>query len=309
MDDPRIRTLDALIKKGQEVGKSRWPDEYLANEGVVNPILFTTWTTQVGQFFMDYIDKENAFVDQFNVMVLTANQKYPYSGHVLLGVRLLQDLMKYLNDKPSYPVSKQVDSHRSTKEITAVNRKVFIVHGQDEKIKGEVEEFLLSIGLEPIILHKQASLGKTIIEKVEHYSDVVFAVILLTEDDFGGALPSGQATTNDLSLFKYLENPKLLESISEKEKDVLKSQFLKWLEELFSLLKPRARQNVIFECGFFIAKLGRDRVAALCEEGIERPSDLDGLLYTPIDQKGEWKKKLAKEIDASGIEIDEKYLI
>jgi predicted nucleotide-binding protein/predicted RNA-binding Zn-ribbon protein involved in translation (DUF1610 family) len=189
------------------------------------------------------------------------------------------------------------------------NRKVFIVHGQDEKIKSEVEDFLISIGLDPIILHKQASLGKTIIEKVEHYSDVGFAVILLTEDDLGGAIPSGEATTEESYLYKFIENPKLLESISENERDILKSQFFKWFVEAFSLLKTRARQNVIFEFGYFIAKLGRDKVAALCEEGIERPSDIDGLLYTPIDQKGEWKKKLAKEIDASGIKIDEKYLI
>ncbi len=189
------------------------------------------------------------------------------------------------------------------------NRKVFIVHGQDEKIKSEVEEFLISIDLEPIILHKQVSLGKTIIEKVEHYSDVGFAVIILTEDDFGGVLPSGQATTNDLFLFNCLINPKLLEGISDKEREILKGQFIKWIEEISSLLKPRARQNVIFEFGYFIAKLGRGRVAALCESDIERPSDIDGLLYTPLDQKGEWKKKIAKEIDAAGIKIDEKFFM
>jgi len=192
--------------------------------------------------------------------------------------------------------------------LEANNRKVFIVHGQDEKIKSEVEEFLISIDLDPIILHKQADLGKTIIEKVEYYSDVGFAVIVLTNDDFGGVLPSGQATTYDLLLFNCLINPKLLEDISEKEREILKSQFIKWIEKIASLLKPRARQNVIFEFGYFIAKLGRGRVAALCESDIERPSDINGLLYTPLDQKGEWKKKLAKEIDASGIKIDEKYL-
>ena len=41
-------------------------------------------------------------------------------------------------------------------------------------------------------------------------------------------------------------------------------------------LKPRARQNVIFELGFFIAALGRKRHAALYEDGVEPPATTRG---------------------------------
>ena len=81
--------------------------------------------------------------------------------------------------------NRSIIKKQSSKEKSLDNRKIFIVHGQDEKIKNEVEEFLISVELEPIILHKQADLGKTIIEKVEFYSDVSFAVILLTKEDVG----------------------------------------------------------------------------------------------------------------------------
>lgn len=66
----------------------------------------------------------------------------------------------------------------------------------------------------------------------------------------------------------------------------------------------RARQNVVFELGFFCGLLGRKRVCAVYETGVEWPSDLHGLAYVPYDQGGGWKHKVAKEIDAAGIEVD-----
>jgi len=69
-------------------------------------------------------------------------------------------------------------------------------------------------------------------------------------------------------------------------------------------LKPRARQNVILELGYFLGKLGRKRVCSLFQEGVDIPSDYSGVLFTPIDKKGSWKLELAREIKASGINID-----
>jgi predicted nucleotide-binding protein len=66
--------------------------------------------------------------------------------------------------------------------------------------------------------------------------------------------------------------------------------------------RPRARQNVVFEFGYFIGKLGRGRVVALYESEVELPSDVTGMLYTELS--GNWHTKLARELDAAGIEID-----
>jgi hypothetical protein len=68
--------------------------------------------------------------------------------------------------------------------------------------------------------------------------------------------------------------------------------------------RPRGRQNVIFELGFFYAKLGRNRVAVLIDEGVEEPSDLRGLVYIPIDPGGGWKQALARELKTASIPFD-----
>jgi predicted nucleotide-binding protein len=69
-------------------------------------------------------------------------------------------------------------------------------------------------------------------------------------------------------------------------------------------LKPRARQNVILELGYFIGVLGRRHVCALKAPSVEVPSDLDGLLYVELDAAGAWRLRLAKEMKAAGLDVD-----
>ncbi len=68
-------------------------------------------------------------------------------------------------------------------------------------------------------------------------------------------------------------------------------------------LKPRARQNVVFELGFFIGSLQLEHVAALVKGDIERPSDFDGVVYISLDQ-GDWRAALGRELKAAGYEFD-----
>ncbi len=69
-----------------------------------------------------------------------------------------------------------------------------------------------------------------------------------------------------------------------------------------SALNVRARQNVVFELGFFFGKLGRRRVVALYEEGVELPSDISGVLYKSL--AGNWHTELGRELRAAGIKVD-----
>lgn len=69
-------------------------------------------------------------------------------------------------------------------------------------------------------------------------------------------------------------------------------------------LKPRARQNVIFELGYFVGKLRRERICVLRKENVEIPSDYEGILYIEMDKGGGWKQRLAKEMKEVGIKID-----
>jgi hypothetical protein len=66
----------------------------------------------------------------------------------------------------------------------------------------------------------------------------------------------------------------------------------------------RARQNVIFELGYFVGKLGRDRVAAIVVGEIEKPGDYQGVVYIPYDAPGAWKGMLAREFKVLGLPFD-----
>jgi predicted nucleotide-binding protein len=155
----------------------------------------------------------------------------------------------------------QLISESKNKPFHPTN-KVFVVHGHDVETKESVARFLERLRLDPIILHEQPNSGRTIIEKFEAFSNVGFAVVLLTPDDVGAS------------------------STSPKE------------------LKPRARQNVILELGYFMGKLSRYRVCALHRRGIEIPSDYQGILYIEFDEAGAWKAKLAQELVEANYSID-----
>lgn len=63
-------------------------------------------------------------------------------------------------------------------------------------------------------------------------------------------------------------------------------------------LRPRARQNVVFELGFLLAKLGRNKVVALCKEekDFEFPSNYQGVQLLNMDLEGAWQRVLAREM-------------
>lgn len=140
---------------------------------------------------------------------------------------------------------------------------VFLVHGRDQALRETVARFLERLGLNVTVLHEMPDQGRTVIEKFEHYSNVGFAIVLLTGDDRGGL--------KETSAAEY---------------------------------QLRARQNVLFELGFFVGRLGRQRVCALREEGVEVPSDYHGVVYVPIDPAGYWKLTLAREMKAAGLPVD-----
>ena len=69
------------------------------------------------------------------------------------------------------------------------------------------------------------------------------------------------------------------------------------------IMQSRARQNVVFEMGYFMALLGRERVMLLLQPGVEEPSDLKGVVYTSLDKDGAWKYRLVKELREQGYKV------
>lgn len=149
----------------------------------------------------------------------------------------------------------------------ATNRDVFVVYGHDHDARTQLEAMLRRWDLEPLILDQLPSEGTTLIEKLEKYArdDVRFAVVLATPDDEGHVRGKSDEA------------------------------------------RYRARQNVVLELGMLLAKIGRSRVAILLkdQESMERPSDLQGLIYLAFkDDVDEVKVTLAKEMNKQGIAID-----
>lgn len=124
------------------------------------------------------------------------------------------------------------------------------------------------IGLEPIVLRRQVDAGATVIEKIEANSDVGYAFILLTPDEY--------AYTQDQQA----------------------------LEESQRHIELRARPNVIFEFGYFVGKLGRNRGCCLHKGEVVVPSDLSGLVYKKVDSSIENQAyAIVKELKAAGYKL------
>lgn len=82
-----------------------------------------------------------------------------------------------------------------TVPTSPASNRIFVVHGQNLGIKESVARFLEKLDLEPVILHEKPNIGRTIIEKFSDYSDVHFAVVLLTADDEGKLIGSPDMPT------------------------------------------------------------------------------------------------------------------
>lgn len=65
--------------------------------------------------------------------------------------------------------------------------------------------------------------------------------------------------------------------------------------------KDRARQNVVFETGYFIGKLGRENIIIIADPSVEIPSDLSGVVYT---DKSDWRAVVLTELSDIGYDID-----
>ena len=178
------------------------------------------------------------------------------------NIKIISDAIEEHNTK-EFPQkeNKPIKQKILTSKNEVNTKDIFIVHGHNEEVKHNVARVIEKLKLTPIILNEQSNEGLTIIEKFEKYSNVSFAVVLLTYDDFGNSKSSEKSN-------------------------------------------KRARQNVILELGYFIAKLGRQNVLPLYEDDVELPSDISGVLYTKIDNSENWKFRLVKELKSAGFNVD-----
>jgi predicted nucleotide-binding protein len=158
---------------------------------------------------------------------------------------------------------------------TSPKREIFISHGKDQKALNELKKILVELGFTPVILSEQPSGGRTVVEKLEDYSDVGYAFIILTPDDLGGVTEPGGVWSRPARLRKFLKTA-----------------------------HTRPRMNVVLEFGFFVGKLGRHRVTCLLKKPVEQPSDMQGIVYLNFKESvEEIREEIGKELEAAGYEI------
>lgn len=73
--------------------------------------------------------------------------------------------------------------------------------------------------------------------------------------------------------------------------------------------QPRVRQNVIFELGYFLGKLGRAKVCTLIKGVVEVPSDYYGVVYVEMDDKRAWRFELIRELKEAQFDVDANDLV
>lgn len=202
--------------------------------------------------------------------ILISCSKLPFTYLGLDFIKQINDfksLLELILDKSnSIPFEQEVSLEKKCSTNTIEKRnmrmedRIFLVHGRNIDVRDDIELFIRRIGLTPIILSEQVNNGMTIIEKIEKYSDVSYAIVLYTPCDEGRM--KGENDLND-----------------------------------------RARQNVIFEHGYMVAKLGRHKVIALVDQGVEIPGDLSGVIYISM-QDDDWKVQVMRELNSSGLQVD-----
>lgn len=219
---------------------------------------FVSWKVKAERYVIKKYGKESYEFKKlselhFSLVVMTLNT--PHSNFVKACrndlLRAKEILSVYLQDtEPQYETEPA--------QKLANFEKIFIVHGHDEALKQQVARIIEQQGIEAIILNEKPNQGKTIIEKIESYSNVNAAICLFTPDD----------TCSDGT--------------------------------------KRPRQNVVFEAGYFMGKIGRENVICIANNEFEILSDLQGVVYV---NRNHWEIDILKELKAIGYKVDLNKLI
>lgn len=227
---------------------------------------WTTWTTRVSSIISKLFEKDSPqckLINNINQIHVIGNDTDKFDQCKNGFISTLDIAIDTIENDLFNEISR-----RSAEGPDLTSNKVFIVHGHDDSAKTSLEIFLGEIGLKPIVLHRQADEGLTIIEKFEKHSDVGYAFILLTPDEIA-------------YLTKYEGTP---QAESAKEK--------------------RARPNVIFEFGFFVGRLGRSRVCCLHTGNVTLPTDLSGVVYKSYNNSiEEVAYPIIKDLKACGYKL------
>lgn len=144
------------------------------------------------------------------------------------------------------------------------SKKVFVIHGHDGAAASDIAHFLKEAGLEPVILHREVDGGIT--------------TVLAKFEKYANTEYAIVLLTPDDVAYARRDGPERTEY--------------------------RARQNCLFEFGFFLSDIGHAHICCVCHEDVVLPSDIAGIMPKRFKKDvGEIRYSLLKELQAAGYDV------
>jgi len=183
LDDRIAKGRDIFQREVRSVGEiGKLDDDYDKWNAYNSELLLRLFTTD--KLSMEYRRTGALVVSMVMGEPSHAQRVVGIKGYISAKISALESIKERLE---LFPIAVGVRTAAAVSAARERTNRAFIVHGHDEAVREKVARLLQRLGVEPIILHEQASEGRTLIEKLEHYSDVDFAVVLLTPDDVGSS--------------------------------------------------------------------------------------------------------------------------
>ncbi|WP_049642865.1 TIR domain-containing protein [Candidatus Rhodobacter oscarellae] len=153
---------------------------------------------------------------------------------------------------------------RTQFDAAAKKDRVFLSFGHNETAQVKLRLLLECLGVEPVELGQQIQNGMTYFETLKSTYADVRAAVCLFTHDDEGYRLSGPD----------------------------------------QVPKPRGRQNVVWDAGMFMGRVGAQNVHYVVEKSIEMPSNLAGLKHIRYDETGAWGTRVATNLLRTGVRIN-----
>jgi predicted nucleotide-binding protein len=244
-----VRTFSTPFTSGQQFW---FMGRLLSSLKVVKAVLFWSYETA-----------DKLFLPNQENLIVAKDKKYLIDSVIkgkVKGAYLCTE--KYL---PPVKTTPSASSSSIASGIENTRKRIFVISGSDVELKQSITTALSKLGLVPVVMREQPSQGRKLVERYADYSDIGFAIVLLSPDDFA-----------------YEKNESPTKRYLQPHQDVIFA--------LGFFLGKLTKENVIsfyIECSNFKA-----------------PTDFEGIKSIAFDDRDSWKLALIRELTAAGYTVD-----
>ncbi len=232
---------------------------------LLNPIKVTKIV-----IFWSHLTAEQLYLPNRESLIAAKDKKYLIDNVLkgkVKGVYLCTEEFVAVPQKKSaqLPPAKQV-----TSTSRSIARRIIVVSGSDEAMKQTITGALRKLGLTAIVMSEEPGQGKKIVDRFVEYTDVGFALVLLSPDVY--VYPKGEEATKR-------------ERIPKQDVTLIFGFLLGKLGKDKVLAFYRESQNFAF------------------------PIEFEGIKFTALDDRDSWKLALIRELTNCGYTVGSERLL